>query len=227
MRVVAWVWGFAMIQLPLRDRLDAARRLAQRLAHLRGQKPVVLAIPRGAVPMGRVIADAVDGELDVVLVRKLGAPHNPELALGAIDEHGSVHLTPESALLTLPHRYVADVAQKQLELIHARRRSYGVQPIPLRDRVVIVVDDGLATGATMFAALEAARMQRPKHLVCAVPVAAADSLERVRVHADEVVCLATPEPFLSVGQWYEDFSAVEDAEVIHTLADARRLGAPD
>src|SRR5690606_857549 len=131
--------------------------------------------------------DALDGELDVVLVRKLGAPHNPELALGAIDEHGSVHMNPEAALLTLPHRYVADVAQKQLDLIHARRRSYGVQPIPLRDRVVVVVDDGLATGATMFAALEAARAQAPRRLVCAVPVAAADSLERVRLHADEVV----------------------------------------
>jgi putative phosphoribosyl transferase len=210
-----------MTRLPFHDRLDAGRQLAQRLAHLRGQKPVVLAIPRGAVPMGRVIADALDGELDVVLVRKLGAPHNPELALGAIDEHGSVHMNPESALLTLPHRYVADVAQKQLDLIHARRRSYGVQPIPLRDRVVVVVDDGLATGATMFAALEAARAQDPQRLICAVPVAAADSLERVRRHADEVVCLATPEPFLSVGQWYEDFSAVEDADVIRVLAHGR------
>ena len=215
-----------MVHLPFHDRLDASRQLAQRLAHLRGQRPVVLAIPRGAVPMGRVIADALDGELDVVLVRKLGAPHNPELALGAIDEHGSVHMNPEAALLTLPHRYVADVAQKQLDLIHARRRSYGVQPIPLRDRVVVVVDDGLATGATMFAALEAARAQAPRRLVCAVPVAAADSLARVRLHADEVVCLATPEPFLSVGQWYEDFAAVEDAEVIRILTDARRGDAP-
>lgn len=210
-----------MTRLPFHDRLDAGRQLAQRLAHLRGQRPVVLAIPRGAVPMGRVIADALDGELDVVLVRKLGAPHNPELALGAIDEHGSVHMNPEAALLTLPHRYVADVAQKQLDLIHARRRSYGVQPIPLRDRVVVVVDDGLATGATMFAALEAARAQAPRRLVCAVPVAAADSLERVRLHADEVVCLATPEPFLSVGQWYEDFAAVEDADVMRVLAQGR------
>lgn len=216
-----------MTRLPFHDRLDAARQLAQRLSQHRGEKPVVLAIPRGAVPMGRVIADALEGALDVVLVRKLGAPHHPELALGAIDEHGSVHMTPESALLTLPHRYVADVAKRQLDLIHARRRSYGVQPIPLRDRVVIVVDDGLATGATMFAALEAARAQHPKHLVCAVPVAAADSLERVRVHADEIVCLAAPEPFLSVGQWYEDFSAVEDAEVIRILAAARHDRAAD
>ena len=216
-----------MVHLPFHDRLDAARQLAQRLAHLRGQRPVVLAIPRGAVPMGRVIADALDGELDVVLVRKLGAPHNLELALGAIDEHGSVHMNPEAALLTLPHRYVADVAQKQLDLIHARRRSYGVQPIPLRDRVVVVVDDGLATGATMFAALEAARAQAPRRLVCAVPVAAADSLERVRLHADEVVCLATPEPFLSVGQWYEDFAAVEDADVMRVLTEARQGRAKD
>lgn len=210
--------GWSMTRLPFRDREDAGRRLAQALAAHRGQHPLVLAIPRGAVPMGRIIADALGGELDVVLVRKIGAPHNPELALGAIDEHGSVHMNPEAAMFELPHRYIAEEARRQLELIQSRRRSYGAAPIALRGRTVIVTDDGLATGATMFAALKAARAQHPAWLVCAVPVAAAESLERVRVLADEVVCLATPEPFLSVGQWYEEFAAVEDATVIQLLA---------
>ncbi|MBK7146484.1 MAG: phosphoribosyltransferase [Xanthomonadales bacterium] len=203
--------------MPFRDREDAGQRLAQALAAHRGRNPLVLAIPRGAVPMGRIIADALEGEIDVVLVRKIGAPHNPELALGAIDELGSVHMNPRRRCSSC-RIAIAEEARRQLELIQSRRRSYGVAPNTLRGRTVIVVDDGLATGATMFAALKAARAQHPAWLVCAVPVAAAESLQRVRVLADEVVCLATPEPFLSVGQWYEEFAAVEDAEVIRLLA---------
>lgn len=210
-----------MPQLPFADRDHAGQALAKALARYRGQRPVILAIPRGAVPMGRVIADALDGELDVVLVRKIGAPHNPELALGAIDEHGTVHMNPQAAMYELPHRFIAEEARRQLELIHERRRRYGVAPVSLRGRTVIVVDDGLATGATMFAALKAARAQQPAHLVCAVPVAAADSLERVRALADDVVCLAEPEPFFSVGQWYQRFGAVEDDEVMRVLAAGR------
>lgn len=214
-----------MTTLPFEDRLDAGRQLAQRLLHLRGERPVVLAIPRGAVPMAGVIADALDGELDVVLVRKLGAPGNPEFALGAIDEHGSIHLNPDATMLTLPPRYVVDIARTELERIRERRRRYGVESIPLRGRCVVVVDDGLATGATMFAALAAARAQHPRRLVCAVPVAAADSLARVRHHADDVVCLAEPEPFVSVGQWYRDFEPVEDDAVIRCLAAHRDRAA--
>ena len=214
-----------MTRLPFREREDAGQRLAQALAAHRGRNPLVLAIPRGAVPMGRIIADALGGDLDVLLVRKIGAPHNPELALGAIDEHGTVHMNPQAAMYELPHRYIAEEARQQLELIQSRRRSYGVAPIALRGRTVIVIDDGLATGATMFAALKAARAQPPAWLVCAVPVAAAESLAGVRVLADDGVCLATPEPFLSVGQWYGEFAAVEDAAVIAILAASRSLSA--
>ena len=205
---------------PFHDRDDAARQLAVALAHYRGTHPVVLAIPRGAVPMGRVVADALDGELDVVLVRKLGAPFDPEFAIGAVDEHGTVTLGEHPGWAGATDVYIQREAQRQLAVIRERRATYrpGRQPISLAGRTVIVLDDGLATGATMSAALKSARAQGPKRLVCAVPVAARDSLAQVAKLADEVVCLATPWPFLAVGQHYREFFGVDDAEVIEILA---------
>ena len=205
-----------MGSLPFHDRDDAARQLAAALAHHRGNHPVVLAIPRGAVPMGRFVADALDGELDVVLVRKLGAPYDPEFAIGAVDEYGAVTRSGHAALAGASEAYVQREAQRQLELIRQRRDRYrpGQPPIPLAGRTVIVLDDGLATGATMLAALKAVRVQGPSWLVCAVPVAAQDSLAQVAPFADEVVFLARPWPFLSVGQHYRDFAGISDAQVI-------------
>jgi predicted phosphoribosyltransferase/predicted alpha/beta-hydrolase family hydrolase len=218
-----------MISLPFRDRDDAARQLLAALAKYKGAKPVVLAIPRGAVPMGRTIADALDGELDVVLVRKLGAPGNPEYAIGAIDERGSVMLNAQAAWTGADERYVQQEAQRQLALIHERRATYrpGQAAIELAGRTVIVLDDGLATGSTMIAALKAVRAQGPKLLVCAVPVAAADSLAQVAKFADEVVCLATPHPFNAVGLYYLDFGGVTDAEVIDVLATTASPGVAE
>jgi predicted phosphoribosyltransferase/predicted alpha/beta-hydrolase family hydrolase len=214
------------VSLPFRNREDAARQLAATLARFRAAKPVILAIPRGAVPMGRIIAKALDGELDVVLVRKLGAPGNPELAIGAVDERGMVMLNDQAAHAGADNAYVARQAQHQLALIRDRRANYrpGLPPIDLAGRTVIVVDDGLATGATMIAALKAVRAQGPAHLVCAVPVAADDSLKQVARFADEVVCLATPWPFGAVGRFYLDFSGVTDQEVIHLLAEPDGAG---
>lgn len=211
-----------MVSLPFRDRNEAARHLSVALERYRGTCPVVLAIPRGAVPMGRIVAEALDGELDVVLVRKLGAPGNPELAIGAVDEHGGVSLMDHSGWTGATSAYIERESQRQLALIRERRQRYraGQPGIALAGRTVIVLDDGLATGATMMAALKAARSQQPRRLVCAVPVAAKRSLAEVAPLADDVVCLATPWPFDAVGLYYRDFGGVTDEEVIDVLAKA-------
>lgn len=198
------------------DRLDAGRKLAEALAAWRGSHPLVLAIPRGAVPMAAVVADALDGELDVVLVHKLGLPWNPEYAVGAIDESGwSFVSDPDHG----EARALEAEKAHRLAQLRERRLAYtpGRPPADARGRVCIVVDDGLATGATMLAALHAVRAQAPQRLICAVPVAAPDSLARVRAQADEVVCLYAPAGFRAVGQFYCDFDQVEDAEVIACL----------
>ena len=204
------------------DRADAANRLARALMKFRGCHPLVLAIPRGGVPLGRVVADALDGELDVVLVRKLGAPHNPEFAIGAIDENGSIHLADYAPRLQLDPDYVRHEAARQLALIRRRRQQYSPHraPIDPAGRIVIIVDDGLATGETMRAALSAIRARDPKQLVCAVPVAAGDSLQAIAVLADEVVCLSSPADFYAVGQFYDEFSAVDD-DVVTALLSSR------
>jgi predicted phosphoribosyltransferase len=201
------------------DRNDAARQLAKRLAAYQGKNALVLAIPRGAVPMGRTLADALGGELDVVLVRKLGAPGNPELAVGAIDEAGWAYVADYADEVGADAAYLAREKQKQTETLRKRRAQYtphrhAVDPA---GRIAIVVDDGLATGATMMAALHAVRAKHPARLVCAVPVASPDSLAKVRPHADEVVCLDTPWDFRAVGQFYRFFPQVEDEEVLALL----------
>lgn len=205
------------------DRNDAARQLAKKLSAYQGKNPLVLAIPRGAVPMGRTLADALEGELDVVLVRKLGAPGNPELAVGAIDETGWAYIADYADEVGADAAYLSREKQKQIEVLRKRRAMYGQMSTPHRypispaGRIVIVVDDGLATGATMMAALHSVRAKNPARLVCAVPVASPDSLEKVRPHADEVVCLHTPWNFQAVGQFYRYFQQVEDEEVMAQL----------
>lgn len=201
------------------DRNDAGRRLARALAHYRGQRPLVLAIPRGAVPMGKLLAELLGGELDVVMVRKIGAPHQPEFALAAIDEAGQIYRNPQLGDAGQYRHYIDAEGGKQLDTIRHRRASYtpGRAPIDPAGRVVIVVDDGLATGSTMIAALHALREKRPARLVCAVPVAPPDTLERVRPLVDELVCLEAPYDFQAVGQFYRHFDQVEDDEVIAAL----------
>ncbi len=202
------------------DRIDAARQLARALAKFRGKNALVLAIPRGAVPMGRLVAEELEGELDVVLVRKLGAPGNPEFAVGAVDESGWTYIADWAAEVGADAAYLADETAMQLATMRARRASYtpARAPIDPKGRVVIVIDDGLATGATMIAALHSVRSRHPARLVCAVPVASPDSLEKVRSQADEVVCLDAPPGFHAVGQFYRTFGQVEDAEVVAALA---------
>lgn len=201
------------------SRTDAARQLASALAKYRGQNPLVLAIPRGAVGMGAVIADALGGDLDVVLVRKLRAPFNPEFAVGSIDESGWIYVAEHAGAAGATTQALEREAREQLELLRRRRAKYtpAREPADPKGRVVIVVDDGLATGASMIAALHAVRAREPARLICAVPVGAQDSLARVETYADEVIYLAAPDNFFAVGQFYDAFDQVEDEEVIHIL----------
>lgn len=201
------------------DRADAARRLAAALARFRDDKPLVLGVPRGGVPMARMVADELHGDLDVVLVRKLRAPANPEYAIGAVDESGWSFLTPEAAWVRPSPEYLEEEKQVQLDVIRERRRAYtALRPaIDPSGRVVIVVDDGLATGSTMMAALHALAAKHPAKLVCAVPVAPPETAEKIRAYCDEVVCLETPGDFSAVGQFYRSFPQTTDAEVAAAL----------
>jgi putative phosphoribosyl transferase len=198
------------------DRSAAGQALARELSHYAGRNDVaVLALPRGGVPIGFEIAHSLHAPLDVFLVRKLGVPHYEELAMGAIASGGtrvlndavveSLRITPEQ---------IDEVARREQRELERREQAFrDSPPISARDRIVILVDDGLATGSTMRAAVEALRRQAPKHIVVAVPVAAAEICAEFQSLVDEVVCLYTPEPFMAVGRWYDDFTQLTDDEV--------------
>jgi len=202
-----------------RDRNEAAFMLAEKLQDYRGKHPLVLAIPRGAVSMAKIIADKLDGVFDVVLVRKLRAPGYPELAIGSVDESGWTYIAGHAASAGADSEYIAAEKQQQMAVIRQRRAQYTPAggPIDPAGHVVIVVDDGLATGATMISALHGLRNLKPARLICAIPVAPAETLRKIQALADQVVCLSVPDNFRAVGQFYVDFPQVEDDEVISVL----------
>ena len=199
------------------NREHAARLLARRLSAYKNKNPLVLAIPRGAIRMAEIIADALGGELDVVLVHKLGAPGQPELAIGAIDEAGQVFLSGYG--LDVDQAYLDAEKQAQLEVLRQRRAEYTPArgAIDPRNRIVIVVDDGIATGSTMTAALRAIRHGKPKELIAAVAVASPGAARAMAREADAIVCLEVPAEFYAVGEFFEDFSQVSDEEVAAIL----------
>jgi putative phosphoribosyl transferase len=208
-----------------RNRVDAGRQLAASLRDYAGRPDVVvLALPRGGVPVAFQVALALAAPLDVYLVRKLGVPGHSELAMGAIAT-GNVEVLSEDLIrdLGISQTVVRQVAQRErLELERRDRLFRGdLQPPVVRDRTVILVDDGLATGSTMEAAIIALRQHAPAHIVVAVPVGASETCARLGRIADRVVCLATPEPFDAVGTWYEEFSQTRDDEVVRLLASAK------
>ena len=207
------------------DRYAAGRQLAATLAHLKDRAPVVLALPRGGVAVGFEIAQALGAPLDIVLVRKIGVPWQPELALGAVTDGASPETFIDEDLakaLDIPESYVQEETARQLEEIERRRRSYcaGRPPIAITDRAAIVVDDGIATGATMRVALRSLRRRNPAHLVLAVPVAPPQTLAELRKEADETICLEMPAMLGAIGFYYRDFHQMSDAEVTDLLARA-------
>lgn len=219
-----------------RNRKDAGRRLAAGLAEFKGQDCVVLALPRGGVPVAAQVAAALNAPLDLLLVRKIGAPHQPELAVGAVVDGGDPITVRDADIMrqtgTSDAAFEAARA-RALQEIERRRIFYlGARaPAPLEGRIAIVVDDGLATGSSMRAALTAARRRGPALLVMAVPVAPADVIAAFRGEADRVVCLEAPEHFVAVGNYYQDFEQTGDEEVIVLLERyggrrADRAGAP-
>lgn len=205
------------------SREQAAERIAAQLARYRGQHALVLAIPRGGVPMGRIVADSLEGELDVVLVHKLGAPGNPEYAIGSVDENGQVMLSREARLLGVDADYVEQETTHQLANLRERRASYGRPPMNASGRITIVIDDGVATGATLIAALRAVRAQKPARLIAAIGVAPPETAARIRAEVDELVCLETPAQFFAVSQFFARFVQVSDEEVIALLAREKTL----
>jgi len=213
-----------------RDRRDAGRRLGRALQRLRGAAPVVLALPRGGVPVGFEVAAALDAELDLLLVRKIGAPGHVELALGAVVDgsHPQLVLNDDVVQLTRPPPgYIEAAEKRELAEIERRRRLYlgDAPPVATKERVVIVVDDGIATGATMKAALRGVRRNGPGRLILAAPVAPQSSLDELAAECDDIVCLETPEPFYAVGLHYADFAQTTDDEVVQLLSRARQRRA--
>lgn len=212
------------MDVAFRNRRAAGQALATALAHFQGRKDViVLALPRGGLPVADEVARTLGADLDVILVRKLGVPWHPELAMGAIASGGSRVLNENlMRSLGLDEQALEDVEKSEREELHRRESAYrGQRPWPaLGGRCVILVDDGLATGATMLAAVEAVRQDQPGRLVVAVPVAPPDTIARLRNRVDEVLCLKQPEPFGAVGAWYRDFGQVGDEEVREILAQA-------
>jgi predicted phosphoribosyltransferase len=204
--------------MSFKNRDEAATLLAKRLSAYKGQNPLVLGVPRGAVPMARIVADALGGELDVVLVRKLRAPGQPELAIGAVDEAGSVLKGPYFNIAD--EEYIREEIRNQQEILRARREMYtrAQKAIDPAGRIVIIVDDGIATGSSMLAAIRSVRARKPRKIIVAIGVASDQSLERIRAEADEVVCLETPVDFYAVGQFFADFSEVTDEMVVTALS---------
>jgi predicted phosphoribosyltransferase len=211
-----------------RNRQDGARQLAKELKGRALHDPLVLAIPRGGVVTGAVLAQELEAELDVVLARKLRAPMQPELAVGAICEDGQVYLNPDlQEVLDLTDEYLDQERQHQLGEIARRKKLFrAVRPqTSVRGRSVIVTDDGIATGSTMIAALQTVQTQKPREVIVAVPVASPDRLVEVRTWCDDVVCVLAPRDFWAISQFYRDFTQVEDEEVV-TLLRKFAHGAP-
>jgi len=216
--------------MPFRNRTDAGRRLAEALKGYKGQQVVVYALPRGGVEVAAEIAEALASPLDLLLVRKIGVPFQPELAMGAVVDGGEPIIVRNEDVIaetgTTPAEFDA-VCRKEIAEIERRRKLYlaGRQALDPAGKVAIVVDDGIATGATVRAALQAMRQRNPAKLVLAVPVAPPDTIEALRGEADEIVCLETPIRFRAIGLFYDDFRQLDDTDVVDALRRATQVSS--
>jgi len=212
------------VQIRFADRQDAGRRLAQALSFLQGRRDIlVLAVPRGGVVVGKEVARALKAPLDIVIARKIGAPDNPELAIGAVAADGTVAVDEEAvASLGVSQSYIEAATEREQEEIERRLRAYrGDRPPPdVADKTVVLVDDGVATGATTLAAIRYLRKQGPRELILAVPVGPPETVHMLSREVDRVVVLATPELFWAVGAYYDRFEQTSDQEVIDLLREA-------
>jgi len=204
-----------------KDRQDAANQLAPKLMKYKGGKDaIILAIPRGALQMGAILRDKLDLPLDIVVTKKIGAPGNEEYAIGAVDPDGEKQVNKDVILYyKIPQSYIDDEAQRLRHVIKRRYEDYRGNPNPpdLKDKICIVVDDGIATGFTTLASVQYIRRQKPKKIVLAVPVSSVDAHEKLKKEVDEMICLNVREDFFAVGQFYDIFPQVEDEEAIRLL----------
>jgi len=218
-----------ILKLPFEDRTQAGRLLGEALAeYAKRSDVVVLALPRGGVPVGFEVARMIDAPLDIMLVRKLGTPGQEELAMGAIASGGVCVLNSDIvAVIDISQEAIEAVAATERKELERRERAYrGNKPPPaVENHCLILVDDGLATGASMLAAVSALRQRKPASIVVAIPVAPSDTVQRLKQEADDVVCLATPEPFSAVGRWYREFPQTSDDEVRSLLERASSMSA--
>jgi len=209
------------------DRRDAGRQLATAARGYAVEDPIILALPRGGVPVAYEVAKVLAAPMDLLFVRKIGAPGHPEYGIGAVvdGDNPQVVLSDIVDQLGIPAAYIEQQKRRELEEIERRRREYlgDREPLAIKGRTVMVVDDGIATGGTVRASLRALRSAEARRLILAVPVAAADTIQSLRSEADEILCLATPEPFYAVGMHYRDFDQTSDEEVVRLLGQAQRM----
>lgn len=209
-----------------KDRIQAGQELAKKLLKYKDKDVIILAIPRGGVVVAYEIAKALNSPLDLIIPRKIGAPYQPELAIGAVTQDGTIILNEDIvSYLPIPNGYIEAEAEKQKMEIERRLMKYRGSVIEpnISNKIVIIVDDGIATGATMLAAIASIRKKKPLEIVVAIPVAPIETLKKIKEHADEIVCLYTPEPFFAIGQFYERFEQLEDEEVINLLNKSKEV----
>jgi len=201
------------------DRIHAGELLALKLARYRHQNPLILGVPRGAMPIADVLQRKLGGDLDVILVHKVGAPDHPEFAIGSMSEFGDTYRSSALEDYQIPTQYFEEAARRELKGLKARREQYSpfLKPIHAKDRIVLLVDDGIATGATILSAIRAVRWMGPRKIICVAPVISKGALELIENEADEVVVLDLPQEFHSISEFYEDFNPVSDQEVIQIL----------
>jgi putative phosphoribosyl transferase len=219
------------VELPFRDRAAAGRALGDRLAQMHLVDPVVLSLPRGGVPLGLEVARALNAPLDLLLVRKIGVPYQRELAVAAVMDGAAPVIVVDEAIRLeagVAQSYIEQQARTELAEIERRRRVYlgGRAPLPVAGKTAVIVDDGIATGTTVRAAIKGLRQRQPARLVLAVPVAPPDTVDTLRGEVDDLLCLAQPEVFGAIGRFYVDFHQLSDEEVVRALASQAEVSIP-